>query len=84
VGVRNGGMSHGEALSALQSAARALIESSINNIFGFDRGQHRERNDRTLDARASHFLYWLDHIDLPFCTLLGQGPETVNLTLVAY
>jgi hypothetical protein len=29
---------------------RALIGSSIDNIFGFDRGQHRENNDRTLDS----------------------------------
>jgi hypothetical protein len=62
---------------ALLSALASTISSGSIKASG-------ERNDRTLDARASHLSYWLDRIDLPLCTLLGQGPDTVNLTLAAY
>jgi hypothetical protein len=67
-----------QVLSALLSALASTIS------LGFDQCQRRERNECTLDARAAHFLYWPDHIHLPFCTLLGQGPDTVNLTLAVY
>jgi hypothetical protein len=77
-------MSRGEALSALPSAARALMGSSINSIFGFDGGQSRKINDCTLDTRTGHFSNWLDHINPPLISPLGQGVETVNLTLAAY
>jgi hypothetical protein len=77
-------MSRGEALSALSSAARAFIGSIIDNIFGFDRGQRREINDCTLDARAIHFSHWLERINLYLSTLLVQGLEIVNLTLATY
>jgi hypothetical protein len=74
----------GEALLALPSPARALIGYSIDTIFGLDPGQRRKRNDSTLDSRGDHFAHWLGRIDLAFCTLLGKGPETSNLTLTAY
>jgi hypothetical protein len=77
-------MSRGEALSALSSAACALIVTTIDNIFGLDCGQRRERNDHTLDARTGHLSHWLDRIDLPLTTLMWQGLETVNLTLATY
>jgi hypothetical protein len=38
---------------------------------------------RTLDSRAAHFAHWLGRIDLPLRTLLGKGPDIVNLTLAA-
>jgi hypothetical protein len=84
VGVLNSLMSRGEALSALPSAAGALICSSTDNIFGFDRGQRHETNECTLDAWDSHFLHLIVHLDLPLSTILGQGRDTVNLTLAAY
>jgi hypothetical protein len=46
----------------------SALASTIS--LGFDRGQRRERNDRTLDSQAAHFAHWLGCIDLPLCTLL--------------
>jgi hypothetical protein len=58
----------------LPSVARALIGSIITISSG------------SIEANIAKemIVNWLKCIDLPLCTLLGQGPETVNITLVAY
>jgi hypothetical protein len=65
VGVHNSGISRGTALFSLENTDHSLIDTSIDNIFGFNHGHCHEKNGCTLDAKACHFSNWIERIDPP-------------------
>jgi hypothetical protein len=71
-------------VQALPSPARATYESFRSHFLGADRGGVRKNNDRTFEARATHFATWRGTQGYDDVSVTSITPGQVFPLLAAY
>jgi hypothetical protein len=69
---------------SLPSAVQTAIAPSLERLLHADRGNPRARNDRTAQARASHFVNWCKRIGFSDITFEHSSQAATEQILAAY